>query len=150
MIRSWGSGSPTSLVKVGRMSIVVAISRHTEPEGIRPGHRIIQGIRIPPSNVVPLPSLRGPADPACVLATNFRGDPPPEADLGIHFSNVDPGKPYIESEGSPKRVEGGYWGPRGQKTARNRPLAARLNSPQSGIGRFLAPHNRATFGCFLY
>jgi hypothetical protein len=53
------------------------------------------------------------ADPTCVIATNFRGDPPPEADLGVHFPNKVPDKPYIETEGSPGYVpEGkGYWGP---------------------------------------
>jgi hypothetical protein len=53
------------------------------------------------------------ADPTCVIATNFKGDPPPEADLAIHFSNRAPGKPYIETEGSPRGVPGGggYWGP---------------------------------------
>ena len=52
------------------------------------------------------------ADPSCVIATNFRGDPPPEADLAIHHSNRAPGKPYIETEGSPRGVPdgGGYWG----------------------------------------
>jgi hypothetical protein len=52
-------------------------------------------------------------DPTCLIATNFRGDPPPEADLAIHFSNVAPNKPYIESEGSPGNVPDGqgYWGP---------------------------------------
>lgn len=53
------------------------------------------------------------ADPGCLVATNFHGDPPPEADLAIHHSNEAPGKPYIETEGSPRDVpgEGGYWGP---------------------------------------
>ena len=53
------------------------------------------------------------ADPTCIMATNFRGDPPPEADLAIHFSNRDPAKPYIESEGSPRGLPdgSGYWGP---------------------------------------
>ncbi|MDH7570149.1 MAG: hypothetical protein QHJ73_11255, partial [Armatimonadota bacterium] len=51
------------------------------------------------------------ADPECVIATNFRGLPPPEADLGIHHSAKDPAKPYIESEGSAANVSGGYWGP---------------------------------------
>jgi hypothetical protein len=51
------------------------------------------------------------ADPTCVIGTNFHGDPPPEADVALHFSNVVPDKPYIESEGSPPGVEGGYWGP---------------------------------------
>ena len=52
------------------------------------------------------------ADPSCVIATNFKGDPPPEADLGIHFSNIVPDKPYIETEGSPSVVPfgRGYWG----------------------------------------
>lgn len=55
-------------------------------------------------------------DPACVIATNFHGEPPAEADLGVHFSNVPVGKPYIETEGSPGNVPGtehkwGYWGP---------------------------------------
>ena len=49
-------------------------------------------------------------DPTCVIATNFKGPPPPEADLGIHFSSKAPGKPYIESEGTPTNAPGGYWG----------------------------------------
>jgi hypothetical protein len=49
-------------------------------------------------------------DPKCVLATNYRGDPPPEADLAIHHSNRAPGKPYIESEATPGNAPGGYWG----------------------------------------
>jgi len=51
------------------------------------------------------------ADPRCVIGTNFHGDPPAEADLGLHFANPVPGRPYIESEGSPPDVPGGYWGP---------------------------------------
>ena len=49
-------------------------------------------------------------DPACVIATNFKGEPPPEADLGIHHSSKVAGKPYIESEGTPTNAPGGYWG----------------------------------------
>ena len=49
-------------------------------------------------------------DPTFFIATNFRGLPPPEADLGIHFSEKDPAKPYIESEGTPKNAPGKYWG----------------------------------------
>ncbi|MGC9348556.1 MAG: hypothetical protein ACP5JG_10500 [Anaerolineae bacterium] len=49
-------------------------------------------------------------DPTCVIGTNFRGEPPDEADLALHFAEPVPGKPYIESEGSPPGVEGGYWG----------------------------------------
>jgi hypothetical protein len=46
------------------------------------------------------------------VAVNFHGEPPPEADLTIHHSPVVPGKPYIESEGSPGAVpaDDGYWG----------------------------------------
>jgi hypothetical protein len=49
-------------------------------------------------------------DPACVIATNFRGPPPAEADLGIHFAKKVAGKPYIDSEATPKNAPGGYWG----------------------------------------
>ncbi len=45
-----------------------------------------------------------------VIAANFKGDPPPEADLSIHHSNRVDGKPYIESEGTPDNAPGGYWG----------------------------------------
>jgi hypothetical protein len=50
------------------------------------------------------------ADPTCVIGTNFRGEPPAEADLALHFAEPVPDKPYIESEGSPPGMEGGYWG----------------------------------------
>jgi hypothetical protein len=52
-------------------------------------------------------------DPGCLLATNHRGESPPEADLAIHFNDPAPDKPYIESEGSAGDVPGGggYWGP---------------------------------------
>ena len=50
------------------------------------------------------------ADPDCVIATNFRGQPPAEADLAIHHSKRAAGKPYIESEASAGKAPGGYWG----------------------------------------
>ncbi len=49
-------------------------------------------------------------DPCCVIATNFRGEPPAEADLAIHHSKRVTGKPYIESEATPGNAPGGYWG----------------------------------------
>ena len=49
-------------------------------------------------------------DPACVIATNCKGEPPAEADLGIHFAKPAAGKPYIESEATPGNAPGGYWG----------------------------------------
>jgi len=50
------------------------------------------------------------ADSTYFIATNYRGDPPAEADLAIHHSNRAAGKPYAETEGSPPGVKGGYWG----------------------------------------
>ncbi len=49
-------------------------------------------------------------DPCCVIATNFRGQPPAEANLAIHHSQRAAGKPYIESEASAGKAPGGYWG----------------------------------------
>ena len=49
-------------------------------------------------------------DSSYVIATNYRGDPPPEADMAIHHSNRAEGKPYAETEGSPSGIPGGYWG----------------------------------------
>jgi hypothetical protein len=48
--------------------------------------------------------------PTVMIATNYKGDPPPEADLAIHHSNPAPGKPYIDSEATPGNAPGGYWG----------------------------------------
>ncbi len=52
-------------------------------------------------------------DPTFMIATNFHGEPPPEADMGVHFSNVPAdGRPYIETEGTPRNAPAvrGYWG----------------------------------------
>ena len=49
------------------------------------------------------------AAPALLVATNFKGPPPAEADLGIHFAEKVPGKPYIQTEGTPEGFQ--YWGP---------------------------------------
>ena len=45
-------------------------------------------------------------DPAIVIGYNSRGYPPSNADLALHFSEEDPAKPYIESEGTMTD----YWG----------------------------------------
>ncbi len=50
------------------------------------------------------------ADPSFHVATNFVGTPPDEVDLAVHHSDRAPGKPYIESEGTPENAPGGYWG----------------------------------------
>jgi hypothetical protein len=55
------------------------------------------------------------ANPKLMVGTNFKGQPPPEADLALHFSERAAGKPYVQSEGSPSVTpltgkNGGYWG----------------------------------------
>jgi hypothetical protein len=48
--------------------------------------------------------------PDFVVGTNFRGPPPPEADVALHFAHNVKGKPYIETEGTPDNAPGRYWG----------------------------------------
>lgn len=48
--------------------------------------------------------------PWCLVASNYIGDVPECADMGVHFArynNAD--KPYIESEGVAENAPGGYW-----------------------------------------
>ena len=59
MIRSGGGAPPASFAKVGSKSIVVATSPDIVPVGIRPGQRMMQGTRNPPSQVLALPPRRG-------------------------------------------------------------------------------------------
>lgn len=47
-------------------------------------------------------------DPRCLMAYNAKSTPPANADLAIHFSPRIPGKPYIETEGTPP--DSSYWG----------------------------------------
>lgn len=62
-------------------------------------------------------------DSSICIATNFKGLPPKEADLGIHFSEKDPEKPYIQSEGTPINAPGNYWG----KYSKKPPLENYIN-----------------------
>jgi hypothetical protein len=48
--------------------------------------------------------------PRFVIGTNFRGPPPVEADVALHFAHDVPEKPYVETEGTPDNAPGGYWG----------------------------------------
>ena len=59
-----GSFAPIILAIVGKRSIVIAGSEHTELAGIFPGHQANVGSRHPPSNMVPFPSRKGAAEPA--------------------------------------------------------------------------------------
>lgn len=45
-------------------------------------------------------------DPGIMIGFNARGYPPSNADLALHFSEMVPGRPYIESEGTMTD----YWG----------------------------------------
>ena len=47
-------------------------------------------------------------DPMCIIAYNAKPAPPANADLAIHFSPKIPGKPYVETEGTPPNSQ--YWG----------------------------------------
>jgi hypothetical protein len=47
------------------------------------------------------------ANLACVIAYNSRPPPPANADLTIHHAPRVPGKPYVETEGTPQVVP--YW-----------------------------------------
>ncbi|HEX2862143.1 MAG TPA: TIM barrel protein [Lacunisphaera sp.] len=47
------------------------------------------------------------ADPSAVIAYNARPTPPADADLTIHHAPRVPGKPYVETEGTPQVVP--YW-----------------------------------------
>lgn len=49
------------------------------------------------------------ANSALPVANNTRQDPPNE-DLNIHFGKRESGKPWLDSEATPKNGPGGYWG----------------------------------------
>jgi hypothetical protein len=59
---SVGTAAPPSLAAVTYRSIADPISVTTDGRTV-PGHQKIAGVRTPPSNVVPLPSRSGPAEP---------------------------------------------------------------------------------------
>lgn len=49
------------------------------------------------------------ANPDLVVANNTKQDPPNE-DLNMHFGKPEEGKPWFDSESTPKNAPGGYWG----------------------------------------
>ena len=63
MMRSVGAVPPDRFAKVRMKSMVPTTASLTWPLGIRAGHCMTQGSRMPPSKVVPLPSRNGPAEP---------------------------------------------------------------------------------------
>jgi hypothetical protein len=48
------------------------------------------------------------ANPACIMGYNLRAPAPANADIAIHHSPRIPGKPYVETEGTPSNAN--YWG----------------------------------------
>jgi len=90
-------------------------------------------------------------DPGCVIGTNFRGDPPTEADLALHFANPVPDRPYVESEGSPPGVSGGYWGPYSKREGFYGYLNAGVYTPEMRAAqvRVAAEHFDAGHGYML-
>jgi hypothetical protein len=51
-----------------------------------------------------------------MVAYNDKDPAPVNSDLYIHHSPKVEGKPWIESEGTPKNASGGYWGKFSKKT----------------------------------
>ena len=49
-------------------------------------------------------------DPTIMVAYNDSDPPPANADLLIHHSPRTPGRPWVQSEGTPNNAPGGYWG----------------------------------------
>lgn len=49
------------------------------------------------------------ANPSLVVANNTRQQPSNE-DLNMHFGEKEEGKPWFDSESTPKNAPGGYWG----------------------------------------
>ena len=49
-------------------------------------------------------------DPTYVIGYNNKAAPPDNADILLHHSPKDDIRAYIESEGSPEKTPGGYWG----------------------------------------
>ena len=60
------------------------------------------------------------ANATLVVANNTKQSPPNE-DLNMHFGKPEQGKPWFDSEASPKNVPGGYWGTYSKETVRQHP-----------------------------
>ena len=60
----FGSLAPIKSETVGKMSMVIAGVLQMLPAGMVSGHHISVLTRQPPSNIVPLPSRSGAAEPA--------------------------------------------------------------------------------------
>ncbi len=57
-------------------------------------------------------------NPSIMVAYNDKDPAPSNADLYIHHSPKVKGKPWLESEGTPKKNPGGYWGDFSKETHR--------------------------------
>src|SRR4051812_32692378 len=68
--RSFGKGARPKFKMVGNKSSEEASSCVTTPDLIFPGHHAMPGSRIPPSQVLFLPSRNGPAEPPARFLTS--------------------------------------------------------------------------------
>lgn len=73
------------------------------------------------------------ADPSLVVANNTRQNPPNE-DLNMHFGRPEQGKPWLDSEATPDKTPGGYWGQFSKQTHQANPKYYNY----SRIGRYTA------------
>ena len=73
-------------------------------------------------------------DPSIMVAYNDKDPVPSNADLCIHHSPKVTGKPWLESEGTPKNAPGGYWGDYSKEAHR----ATNRYNNYSRIGRYTA------------
>lgn len=73
------------------------------------------------------------AHPDLVVANNTKQNPPNE-DLNMHFGRREKGKPWLDSEATPGKAPGGYWGSYSKKTHK----ADRDFYNYSRIGRYTA------------
>ena len=53
-----------------------------------------------------------------MIAYNDKAAPPPHANLYIHHSPKVAGKPWLDSEATPRSAHGGYWGSFSKQTNR--------------------------------
>jgi len=81
------------------------------------------------------------ANPDLVVANNTKQDPPNE-DLNMHFGKPEEGKPWFDSESTPKNAPAGYWGRYSKQT--HQANGAFYN--YSRIGRYTAEMKEEQLG----
>ena len=83
-------------------------------------------------NIEPIIAAAKEAHPELPVANNTKQDPSNE-DLNLHFGNKEKGKPYVDSESTPRTfMAKGYWGPYSKETHQSDPAYYNY----SRIGRY--------------